>query len=400
MLARVNEDNLNKQIFLLSTFIQGNNNIHLIHALCYLLKSNFFTQFRTLDCITLAHYRILEELKANSIRNMIYIFSNYDSMLTKHNQIEPFMKSNYCNNAYIIASDKVNLTEEIDFHLHLKDEEKPKGVFERTQIDESLKQLNEMIGLDRVKETLKEVFVNAYIEKKYNDVHEFANHFAFLGGPGIGKTTVARLVANCFYDLDLIKKKDVVEVDRSDLVAKYIGHTAIKTLNVLDKANGGVLFVDEAYSLYGEGKDTGKEVVSTLVKYLEDNRTKFVSILAGYEKPMNQMIATNQGLKSRINHHLYFDQYSPDEMCLIFKQMAASESFITKDALIEKLHRAYSLLPEDECHGRTVRNDFESIKRKYALRLFSNESMKDIKVLKDVDYIPVLKEEIRHIIGF
>ena len=400
ILSHINEYNLNKHISLLSTFIHDSKNDHMIHALCFLLKSNYFTKFRTLDCNALMHHSILNDLKSSSIKHMIYIFGNYDNSHIGVNQIEPLLKSDYGNNAYIIESKDLKLTDDIKFHLILKSNEKPQSVFERTQIDESLKDLNEMIGLNRVKETLKEVFVYAYIEKTYNDKHEFANHFAFLGGPGTGKTTVARLIGKCFYDLNLLQKKEIVEVDRSGLVAGYIGHTAIKTNKVLKEADGGVLFIDEAYSLYGEGKDVGKEAISTLVKYLEDNRTKFVSIFAGYEEPMNQMIAMNQGLKSRINHHLHFDQYTPDEMCLIFKQMASLESFEIKKDLLEKLYNVYLTLPLDECHGRTVRNDFESVKRKYAFRLYSNETLTDIKVLKAIDYVVPYQEQIKKIIGF
>ena len=175
------------------------------------------------------------------------------------------------------------------------------------------------MGLETVKEEVKDLINLAVIYQKRREnqlpTADMSFHMVFSGNPGTGKTMIARLMARVYKVLGILSKGQLVEVDRSGLVAGYVGQTALKTSEVIEKAKGGVLFIDEAYALTNkEGNDFGQEAVDTLLKAMEDNREDLIVIVAGYEGLMEEFIHSNPGLESRFNRYLHFDDYTPEEM--------------------------------------------------------------------------------------
>ncbi|MNC18344.1 Stage V sporulation protein K [compost metagenome] len=188
----------------------------------------------------------------------------------------------------------------------------------------------------------------------------------FSGNPGTGKTTVARIVGSIFQAMGILQKGHVVEVDRSDLVAEYVGQTAVKTMGKLKEAYEGVLFIDEAYSLTrSTDHDFGIEAVDTIVKEMEDKRNKLVVILAGYPQEMKGFLNSNPGLHSRFNHQIEFDDYSLDELMRINSLMLSKRQYrLTEDAswkLREMLQQEMVRKPHTHGNGRLVRNYLEEM---------------------------------------
>ncbi|SFR91030.1 AAA family ATPase [Anaeromicropila populeti] len=242
---------------------------------------------------------------------------------------------------------------------------------EENLLERWMEELNELIGLEKVKQEMNSL-INLIKVKKMREQYglpstEMSYHMVFTGNPGTGKTTVARLVAKIYKELGILTKGNLVETDRSGLVAGYVGQTALKVKEVVESAVGGVLFIDEAYSLsnQGIGNDFGGEAIDALVKLMEDNRNDLVVIVAGYSNEMKQFIHSNPGLVSRFNKYIDFVDYSSEELGEILA-FFAKKSAITFDAdavqcVEEQFERLAGESKQAFGNGRGVRNTFERI---------------------------------------
>ncbi len=265
------------------------------------------------------------------------------------------------------------------------------------------KKLDSLIGLSVVKDELSQLIKLArfYHERNENLQDKFSAHYVFLGNPGTGKTTVARLFGELYSALGILPKGHLVEVDRQTLVGSFIGQTAEKTKQIIDKAIGGTLLIDEAYSLVKKGdsgSDFGKEAIDTLLKRMEDDRGKFIVIAAGYTDEMNDFLESNPGLKSRFTKKIVFDDYSPDELMAITAKLIEEKGHILHEDAVESLRRYYFDLfrSRDKSFGnaRIARDLVEATLKKHLLRVadISSEERKenDIKFIRLIDFKDVI----------
>lgn len=265
-------------------------------------------------------------------------------------------------------------------------------------LDDYLAELNELIGLPNVKSEVNTLIHTLAMNKKRQEmglpVPEFSNHLVFSGNPGTGKTTVARIIAKLYKALGILSKGQLVETERAGLVAGYVGQTALKTKEVIDSAMGGVLFIDEAYTLAPEGanNDFGQEAIDTILKAMEDHRDDFVVIVAGYTDLMARFINSNPGLKSRFNKYLDFQDYTPEELEKIFMSFCGKYNYVLEDELTKALPGYFENMvnskDENFANAREVRNLFEKTIQKQADRLFSVEdcSQEEMQLLKMEDF--------------
>lgn len=250
---------------------------------------------------------------------------------------------------------------------------------------DNLAELKSLIGLERVKQDVDSlrnlIKIQAMRKQQGLPNTSVSYHCVFSGNPGTGKTTVARIVAGIYKELGILKKGHLVEVDRSKLVGEYVGQTAPKTNKVIDEALDGVLFIDEAYTLVGEGNDYGAEAIATLLKRMEDDRDRLVVILAGYTNEIKEFIDSNPGLQSRFNRYIQFDDYSVEELTEIFKRNLRKSRYKIKRDAFEKLQdvveRAVASRDKNFGNARYVRNLFEKVVQNQANRLARMESIEN-----------------------
>ncbi|MGM9924342.1 MAG: stage V sporulation protein K [Bacillus sp. (in: firmicutes)] len=255
------------------------------------------------------------------------------------------------------------------------------------QHHEALRKIEEelaaLVGMEEMKKTIKQIYAWIYVNKKREEQGLKAGrqvlHMMFKGNPGTGKTTVARLIGKLFLKMNVLSKGHLIEAERADLVGEYIGHTAQKTRDLVKKALGGILFVDEAYSLgRGGEKDFGKEAIDTLVKHMEDKQHEFILILAGYSKEMNQFLSLNPGLHSRFPIVIDFPDYNVSQLMEITNIMLREKEYILSQDAENKLeeHLAYiksAWSPIGFSNGRYIRNTIEKSIRAQAMRLLMND---------------------------
>ena len=241
-------------------------------------------------------------------------------------------------------------------------------------LEDVLAELNSLIGLGMVKDEIADlVHVVEHQQRRKAQglrVPSMSLHLVFMGNPGTGKTTVARYIARLYKSLGLLSKGQLIETDRSGLVAGYVGQTAIKTQEIINEAMGGVLFIDEAYTLNGNGSnDFGQEAIDTLLKAMEDKRDDFVVIVAGYPDLMDTFVHSNPGLESRFNRYIHFEDYSADEMLCIFKMSCEKNQYVLTEAA-ETAVKAYFATASISAiaNGRGARNLFEKVVTQQAKR--------------------------------
>lgn len=256
-------------------------------------------------------------------------------------------------------------------------------------IEEALDQIDQLIGLDAVKKEVHNLTnllrLNKMRQERGFKTLKTSNHLLFLGNPGTGKTTVARFIAKIYKSLGILSEGQLIEVDRADLVAGYVGQTAIKTREVIDKALGGILFIDEAYTLAKGGTDFGQEAIDTILKAMEDKRDDFVVIVAGYSDPMNDFLESNPGLRSRFNKLIHFPDYTAEELLEIFNSYCqTNEMRISSDASLILKHYLQEICdkkPLNFANGRSVRNIFETSLSLQANRLAQKEQINDDELM-------------------
>jgi Cdc6-like AAA superfamily ATPase len=248
----------------------------------------------------------------------------------------------------------------------------------KEDVKDCLAELEKLTGLGTVKDEIKRLvsFLDIQQQRQKHDLPQaqLNHHMVFTGSPGTGKTTVARLVARIYRALGILKKGHLTETDRSGLVGQYIGHTEVKTNNIINKALDGILFIDEAYALVKESEnDFGNEAIDTLVKRMEDDRHRLVVIVAGYEQEMNQFLEANTGLKSRFNTFIPFEDYQPIELVEIFHLLCNKHHYSLDDGASEALEnifkQAISESGDSFGNARYARNLFEASLRYQAFRL-------------------------------
>ena len=264
--------------------------------------------------------------------------------------------------------------------------------------DELSDELNSLIGLENVKKEIEDLVIFNKVQKNREKIGlkktNRTMHMAFLGNPGTGKTTVARIVGNMYRSLGILSKGHFIEATRTDLIAEYQGQTALKVKRLIQKAKGGVLFIDEAYSITENEKSDsyGRECLTELTKALEDYRDDLVVIVAGYDDLMKKFFESNPGLKSRFNYFIEFEDYTVNQMFEIFLSYCKNEDYILQESAAERLKKYLDKQSEDSenknANGRFVRNVFDKIIMNQAKRL-SNLSLPTKE-----NYITIFEEDI------
>lgn len=300
------------------------------------------------------------------------------------------------------SGEKSDLTKASDGATVTPPESEEEKLPPKENIEDLKKELDSYIGLDEVKKEVKNLINMATVYKLRIDNNlpnpDMSLHLVFSGNPGTGKTMIARFMARVYHSLGLLSKGTLTEVDRSGLVAGYIGQTAIKTSKVIESAMGGVLFIDEAYTLTSKTEnDFGYEAVDTILKAMEDSRADLVVIVAGYTDLMEKFIDSNPGLRSRFNKYIDFADYTADEMFAIFKLNCSKSFYVLDSAAEDKIKEYFTLVSEaagEFGNARGVRNTFEKILTEQANRIPSLPSVSrdDLMKITEDDVVSALYE--------
>ncbi len=275
---------------------------------------------------------------------------------------------------------------------------------EKPDLDTLMAELDSLVGLETVKKDVKSMMNLVKVRQLRKDnglpVPPLSLHMVFLGNPGTGKTTVARLISGLYAAIGALSKGQLVEVDRSGLVAGYVGQTAIKTQEVIASALGGVLFIDEAYSLASGGEnDFGREAIETVLKAMEDHREDLVVIVAGYTGPMEKFLSSNPGLESRFNKYIFFDDYDGKELNAIFHMQCKKNGYELDEEAEAYSQEFFAAMYEDRDgnfgNGRDVRNQFEDMVVRQADRLAAMEhpTKEDLVRFTKQDFLPEEERE-------
>ena len=329
------------------------------------------------------YQEVLKKLEQNSkvsedfkVALLDYITATYSKTLVPF----PEYRDTLCKNIMFNKKDEITK------------EDIPSYEKEKT-IDEIFEELNELVGLTKVKQVFKDLVNLIELKNKTKDDLKIKNtnlHMVFLGNPGTGKTTVARIIAEMLYNLKYVKQNKLIEVSSKDLVAEYVGQTAPKTMAVVEKAMGGVLFIDEAYSLASggtQGSSYNEEAIATLIQAMENYRDDFVVIFAGYTKEMQRFLDSNSGIVSRIGYTLEFDDYTEDELVEIFKQMVTKAGFSVEEDAIQKVREIIREYKDTKNFGnaRFIRNIYEKSVIKHATNTKNKKSKKILKTITKDD---------------
>ena len=308
------------------------------------------------------------------------------------------------NNPYYMIKNKLlnilvnsKIKNENNISNFLNQDKKLEKIKENETTKTGLQELEDLIGLDKVKEQIKKIICFIKNSKMRNNMPML--HMCFNGNPGTGKTTVARIIGKIFAEEKILSDKKVfVEAQRCDLIGKYVGHTAPMTQKMIDKSLGGILFIDEAYSIASyiqdeAGRDYGTECIATLLKGMEDNRDNLCVILAGYTREMQHMLQVNPGFESRIQFTIDFPDYSAEELYIIFKNLCHKEKYKISNNIKTLLINHFNIAKNNEnfSNARYVRNLYEKVKIEQSYRVATSKD-KNIDLIKKCDIENVIKK--------
>lgn len=357
------------------TFIRMLTNI-----LLYLAAADDDVNYAEAEYITECTDKLNEICNTNNVKKSKEALNAFDYVTSD----EPSFKDKYAT-----ANSNSGSTQ--------KSECKKEEAEEELDFDELMAELEGLVGLEEVKKDVKNLVNLMKVRRlrQENDlpVAPMSLHMVFVGNPGTGKTTVARLISKLYASIGVLSKGQLVEVDRSGLVAGYVGQTALKTQEVISSALGGVLFIDEAYSLSSGGEqDFGREAIETILKAMEDHRDDLVVIVAGYSEPMEKFIGSNPGLESRFNKYFFFRDYKGEELFKIFELQCKKNSYEmnkkAEKAAKEIFKEMYETRGENFGNGRDVRNFFEDMVVRQSNRVASieNPTKEDLITIQPEDF--------------
>ena len=349
-------------------------------------KKDFLNLASKLDAVTNSCGEIIK------VANVIAEEQEHNSTIYLIRQIAQIQESDDVQKEIktLAAALKDSIMKYYGYHYIMSENEKASEQKEDDRtLDELLKELDNLIGLEDVKSKVNDLIAYQKVQalRKQCGLHSQKGtlHMAFTGNPGTGKTTVARIVGHVYKQIGLLSKGHFVEVSRTDLIAGYQGQTALKVKNVIDKAKGGVLFIDEAYSITeNDHSDSyGRECLTELTKALEDYRDDLVVIVAGYTEPMNKFFDSNPGLKSRFNTFIEFEDYTVEELTNILIMICKNNDYnLSEEAkirIISYLEQKVSQKDENFANGRLVRNMYDDMVMNHAKRVVNmNEPSREV----------------------